>query len=103
MPQLRPIKDFIVLEIPEDRKSLIARPQTHDPLKMGTSELVVILVGPKCKYVKPGDRLIFDPGLAITMAHEGKQYFLITEFAVGCIIRQKKSRSWLSWLPSFAY
>lgn len=81
-----PLWDYVILEKPEDEKSLIQRPENVSAIKMGTLELRVLYCGPDCKNIKPGDRLVFNPQAAISVGFEGKQYFLVSERSTGIIV-----------------
>lgn len=92
MLELIPMQNFIVLEVPEDAKSTIIKPETVDKKNLveGT-DLGVVLVGPKCKKVQIGDHLVVPPQAIVTFPFEGKTYFLTREDNCGCIIREKTS------------
>ena len=83
---LMPIWDYIILELSEDKKSRIIKPDTLDPAKVGTLELVVLFTGPDCRNIKPGDRLIFNPQAAVIFAYEDRTYYLISERATGAVV-----------------
>ena len=70
-----------------------ARIITRDPEKIDDDDqdnYTVLLVGPDCKSVKPGDRLIVNPEAVVRFKHEDKWYWLTREEAVGCIRREKE-------------
>lgn len=83
---LMPLWDYCILELPEDKKSMIIKPDSTDPAKVGTLELVVLFTGPDCRNIKPGDRLVFNPQAAVIFAHEGHTYYLISERATGVVV-----------------
>lgn len=84
---MMPIWDHIILELPEDRKSMIVRPERIDLKNLvGTLELIVLLTGPDCRNVRPGDRLVFNPEAAVIISYQGRSYYLITERATGVVV-----------------
>lgn len=81
-----PLWDYCILELPDDEKSLIHRPGNADPHAVEALSLRVLFTGPDVKNIKPGDRLIFNPGSAVTFDFNGKQYWLVGERATGVIV-----------------
>jgi hypothetical protein len=83
---MQPIWDYVILELPEDKKSRIVKPDNADPRKVGTLELIVLLTGPDCRNVRPGDRLVFNPEAAVIISYQNRSYYLITERATGVVV-----------------
>lgn len=83
---LQPLWDYIILEFPEDKKSLIIKPENSDPVKIGTLELVVLYTGPDCRNIKPGDRLVCNPQAVISFACDKKQYYMVSERGAGALV-----------------
>ncbi len=48
---------------------------------------IVVSVGDEVKEVKPGDNIVFNPAAAMLITVLEKQYLLITEKAVLCIVK----------------
>ena len=90
MSKLTPLKDFIILEVPENSEAKIIIPDGQDKRKLiEGSKLLVIKVGPDCKEIKPGNRLIADPNAILPFAFEKKQYFITREENVCAVIRSE--------------
>lgn len=90
MKQVMPLWDYAILERDEDLMKKIIEPDNVDPKKVGTLELKVISVGPACRNIEIGDRLIFNPAAAVTFSYEGKQLWLISEKATGVVVAEKR-------------
>jgi hypothetical protein len=92
---IMPLWDYIIMELPADKKSTIVVPDTVDKKKLGTLELEVVFVGPDVLHVKPHDRLIFNPAAVVNIGidagrlgegTEKKMYYMVGEKAVGAIV-----------------
>jgi hypothetical protein len=94
--EIMPLWDYVILELPEDERSRLIKPETADTKEVhGTLELVVMSVGPSCINIKPSDRLVCNPQALVPFAfkdenYKNKQYWLISERATGAIVSTKR-------------
>ena len=92
MSKITPLNDFILLELPVNEESRIVVPETADKTKVPGSKLLVIKVGPNCKSVKPGDRILCDfTNAMIPFALEKRQVFMTKESNVLAVIKSEES------------
>jgi len=84
---ITPIKDFILLELPENSESRIVLPDNRNVNAVDIASLVVIKVGKECKTVKVGDKLVVDAQALAHIKVDNRQYFVTREDNVACVIR----------------
>jgi co-chaperonin GroES (HSP10) len=88
MKKIQPIKDFVVMTIPET-KSAIALPEGVQVNK--EAYMVAIAVGPDCKSIVVGDRVIALKGTIVGIPLDGKQFYMAKEeMLMGVIVEDKE-------------
>ena len=87
---IMPLWDYVILELPEDERSQIIKPDVAKTEIHGTLELVVLFTGPSCVNIKPADRLVCNVAALVPFACRGKQYWLISERATGAIVSKAR-------------
>lgn len=87
MKKIMPIKDFVVMTIPET-KSAIALPEGVQVNK--EAYMVAIAVGPDVKSIQVGDRVVTLKGTVVGIPVEGKNYYMAKEELIMGIITEEK-------------
>lgn len=84
---LTPVGAMVALHmhpVPENEQGIILPDGSQNPAQ--SNICTVISVGPECKQVRTGDKVLMSPAMAWHLFHKKHQYIFVKESDIACVL-----------------